>query len=270
MSGVQLFWLAPVLPLLVFALLAVGVVRYGRLASGLAVAGMVGASIVSILGLLDAAQGKRAMLSIPWLAVGGRQLSLGLWLDPLSAFGATLVSVVGLVVFLYAVSYMAEDPRRGRFFAEFSLFTGSMLTLVLAADLITLFIAWELVGLCSYLLIGFWFERPGENGKWANRYRPWRFHTGTHRIWPAAGNRTAHLRRSGRQIRPVPFSRVVAGCHAWSYTRLSAAAFGDDGRGRRLPGGAALSTLPCGWPFFTGRRLDRRDHRTAGRVGGAG
>ena len=161
MSGVQLFWLAPVLPLLVFALLAVGVVRYGRLASGLAVAGMVGASIVSILGLLDAAQGKRAMLSIPWLAVGGRQLSLGLWLDPLSAFGATLVSVVGLVVFLYAVSYMAEDPRRGRFFAEFSLFTGSMLTLVLAADLITLFIAWELVGLCSYLLIGFWFERPG-------------------------------------------------------------------------------------------------------------
>ena len=65
MSGVQLFWLAPVLPLLVFALLAVGVVRYGRLASGLAVAGMAGASIVSILGLLDAAQGKRAMLSIP-------------------------------------------------------------------------------------------------------------------------------------------------------------------------------------------------------------
>ncbi len=161
MSGVQLFWLAPVLPLLVFALLAVGMVRYGQLASGLAVAGMAGASIVSILGLLDAAQGKRAMLSIPWLAVGGRQLSLGLWLDPLSALGATLVSVVGLVVFLYAVSYMAEDPSRGRFFAEFSLFTGSMLTLVLAADLITLFIAWELVGLCSYLLIGFWFERPG-------------------------------------------------------------------------------------------------------------
>jgi len=74
---------------------------------------------------------------------------------------ATLVSVVGLIVFLYAVSYMAQDPHRGRFFAEFSLFTASMLTLVLAADIITLFIAWELVGLCSYLLIGFWFERPG-------------------------------------------------------------------------------------------------------------
>jgi NADH-quinone oxidoreductase subunit L len=65
------------------------------------------------------------------------------------------------MVFIYAASYMAQDPRRGRFFAEFSLFTASMLALVLAADLVTLFIAWELVGLCSYLLIGFWFERPG-------------------------------------------------------------------------------------------------------------
>jgi NADH-quinone oxidoreductase subunit L len=161
MSGTQLFWLAPLLPLLVFALLAVGLVRFGRLASGLAVAAMVGATLVSILGLVDAAQGKRTLLSIPWLTVGGRQLVLSLWLDPLSALMATLVSVIGLIVFIYAASYMAQDPRRGRFFAEFSLFTASMLALVLAADLMTLFIAWELVGLCSYLLIGFWFERPG-------------------------------------------------------------------------------------------------------------
>src|SRR5439155_14531705 len=122
---------------------------------------MAGATVVSVLGLVDAAQGKHAFVSVPWLAVGGRQLLLALWLDQLSALMATLVSVVGLIVFLYATSYMAEDPRRGRFFAEFSLFTGSMLTLVLAADLITLFIAWELVGLCSYLLIGFWHERSG-------------------------------------------------------------------------------------------------------------
>ncbi len=161
MSGTHLFWLAPMLPLMVFALLAVGLARYGKLASGLAVAAMAGATMVSILGLIDAAQGKHAVLSFPWLTVGGRQLSLGLWLDPLSALMATLVSIVGLVIFIYAVSYMAQDPRRGRFFAEFSLFTASMLALVLAADLMTLFIAWELVGLCSYLLIGFWFERPG-------------------------------------------------------------------------------------------------------------
>ena len=161
MNGAQLFWLVPLLPLLVFALLAVGMVRYGRLASGLAVAAMAGSTVVSLLALIDAAQGKRALVSLPWLSVGGRQLVLSLWLDPLSALMAMLVSIVGLVVFVYAVNYMAQDPLRGRFFAEFSLFTGSMLTLVLAGDLITLFIAWELVGLCSYLLIGFWFERPG-------------------------------------------------------------------------------------------------------------
>lgn len=164
MSGTQLFWLAPILPLLAFALLAVGLARYGLFASGLAVAAMAGATIVSILGLIDAAQGKHAVLSMPWLTVGSRHLTLSLWLDQLSALAATLVSIVGLIVFIYAVGYMAKDAYRGRFFAEFSLFTGSMLTLVLAADLMTLFIAWELVGLCSYLLIGFWFERPGAPG----------------------------------------------------------------------------------------------------------
>ncbi len=161
MSGVQLFWLAPLLPLAIFVLLAVGLARYGRLAAGLAVAAMAGSTLISIAGLVDAAQGKHALVSLPWLTVGGRQLLLGLELNALSALVATLVSLVGLIVFLYAVSYMAQDAYKGRFFAQLSLFTGSMLTLVFAADLITLFIAWELVGLCSYLLIGFWFERPG-------------------------------------------------------------------------------------------------------------
>jgi len=160
MSGITLFWLAPILPLTAFALTAVGLARYGRLAAGLAIAAMAGSLVVSILGLVAAAQGKRALVSLPWLSIGGRVLSLALWLDPLGALMATLVSVVGLIIFVYAASYLAGDRHLGRFFAEFSLFTGSMLTLVLSADLITLFIAWELVGLCSYLLIGFWFERP--------------------------------------------------------------------------------------------------------------
>jgi len=157
--GVQVFWLAPLLPLVAFGLLALGLSRSGRLASALAVLAMAGSTIVSVLGLVAAAQGMRATVSLPWLSVGGRSLTLALWLDPLSALIATLVSVIGFIVFVYAASYMAEEPLRGRFFAEFSLFAGSMLTLVLAADLITLFLAWELVGICSYLLIGFWFER---------------------------------------------------------------------------------------------------------------
>ena len=142
MSGVQLFWLAPLLPLAIFVLLAVGLARYGRLAAGLAVAAMAGSTLISIAGLVEAAQGKHALVSLPWLTVGGRQLLLGLELNALNALVATLVSLVGLIVFLYAVSYMAEDAYKGRFFAELSLFTGSMLTLVFAADLVTLFIAW--------------------------------------------------------------------------------------------------------------------------------
>ncbi|GAC1349339.1 MAG: NADH-quinone oxidoreductase subunit L [Ktedonobacteraceae bacterium] len=164
MIGTQMFWLAPFFPLTVFVLLALGLSRAGRLASALAIIAMAGSTVVSVLGLLSAAQGIKVIVSLPWLSVGGRTLTLALWLDPLSALVATLVSVVGLLVFVYAASYMAAEPRRGRFFAEFSLFAGSMLTLVLAADLITLFIAWELVGVCSYLLIGFWFERDAPPG----------------------------------------------------------------------------------------------------------
>lgn len=163
MSGLSIvssiFWLIPLLPLAVFVLLVLGMARFGRLAAGLAIAALAGSLLLSVSGLIAAAQGVRSAVALPWLSIGGRSLTLALWLDPLSSLVATLVSLIALIVFIYATSYMATDPLKGRFFAELSLFAGSMLTLVLAADLITLFIAWELVGLCSYLLIGFWFGR---------------------------------------------------------------------------------------------------------------
>jgi NADH-quinone oxidoreductase subunit L len=161
MSAADLFWLAPALPLTAFVALVAGLVGAGRKAAGLVVAAIAGSAVISVLALIAAGNSARAEVSVLWLAVGGRQLALALWLDPLGAVVAVLVSVVALVIFVYAVRYMAGDPRCGRFFALLSLFAGAMLTLVLAADLLMLFIAWELVGLCSYLLIGFWFERPG-------------------------------------------------------------------------------------------------------------
>ena len=161
MSGGNAFWLAPIFPLVSFVLLAAGLSRRGRLAAGAAVAAITASLVVSLLGLFSAAGGARLTVAVPWLAVGGRQFGLALWLDPLAALAATLVSVIALLVFVYAIRYMAGDPNFGRFFAELSLFGGAMLTLVLAADLFTLFIAWELVGISSYLLIGFWFDRPG-------------------------------------------------------------------------------------------------------------
>ncbi|MGI8915753.1 MAG: NADH-quinone oxidoreductase subunit L, partial [Chloroflexota bacterium] len=150
MTGGNLFWLAPLFPLAVFVLLAAGLSRSPRLAARSAVAALTASLAIALVGLFASAGGTRLTVSVPWFSVGGRQFALALWLDPLAALMATLVAVVALLVFIYANRYMAGDPNVGRFFAELSLFAGAMLTLVLAADLFTLFIAWELVGISSY------------------------------------------------------------------------------------------------------------------------
>jgi len=166
------FWLAPFLPLaaagvlLGFATGAGGVVGGGvrRSAPVLLVAALAGALAlagVSLLGVIGTPAGGWPAVAVPWLTVGGRRIALALALDPLGAVAAVLVAGVALIVGVYAVTYMADDPHRGRFFGLLSLFVGIMLALVLSADLLMLFGAWELVGFCSYLLIGFWHERPG-------------------------------------------------------------------------------------------------------------
>ncbi|HSQ37593.1 MAG TPA: NADH-quinone oxidoreductase subunit L [Acidimicrobiia bacterium] len=100
-------------------------------------------------------------LEVPWFdwlpALGVRA---GLLWDPLSALMAMVVTGVGALIHLYSIGYMRGDPRFGRFFAYMNLFVASMLILVLADGFALLFVGWELVGLCSYLLISFWFERP--------------------------------------------------------------------------------------------------------------
>lgn len=159
MSAAALFWLGPLLPFASFALLLVGAVRGERAAAWLAVGTMSGSLVMAVQTLLGVAAGDRARIAIPWLQSGGRRFALALGADPLGAVLAALVAAVALVVFVYAVSYMPGAQRR-RFLALLSLFAASMLTLALAADLITLFVAWELVGLCSYLLIGFRVQDP--------------------------------------------------------------------------------------------------------------
>ena len=93
-----------------------------------------------------------------WLSPLGVRAGL-LW-DPLSALMALVVTGVGALIHLYSIGYMKGDPRFGRFFAYMNLFVASMLILVLADGFALLFVGWELVGLCSYLLISFWFEKP--------------------------------------------------------------------------------------------------------------
>lgn len=91
-----------------------------------------------------------------WFAI----LNLGILIDPIAIVMLMMVSFVSLIIHIYAIGYMAHDPAKPRYFAETSLFTAAMLAVVLSDNILQFFIAWELVGLCSYLLIGFWYHKP--------------------------------------------------------------------------------------------------------------
>ncbi|MDD5350241.1 MAG: NADH-quinone oxidoreductase subunit L [Chthoniobacteraceae bacterium] len=97
--------------------------------------------------------------NFPWLTFGNQTLQLGLVLDPLSAGMAAMVSFVSLLIFIYSLGYMHDDRNFTRFFTFLGLFSGAMLGVVLSNSLLLTFVAWELVGLASYLLIGFWFHK---------------------------------------------------------------------------------------------------------------
>ena len=95
----------------------------------------------------------------PWVAAGDFQVSVGFLVDPLSTVMMLTVTVVGFLVHVYSIRYMHGDPGYPRYFTYLNLFMFSMLILVLANNYLLLFLGWEGMGLCSYLLIGFWYER---------------------------------------------------------------------------------------------------------------
>ena len=114
------------------------------------------------------AEGRAGRPFVQWrrlhLDVSGEiKFAIGFLIDPLTALMITVVSFVSLMVHVYTVGYMADDPGYTRFFAYISLFTFSMLMLVMANNFLQLFFGWEAVGLVSYLLIGFWYTRPTAN-----------------------------------------------------------------------------------------------------------
>jgi proton-translocating NADH-quinone oxidoreductase chain L len=133
-----------------------------RSAAGFAVAGQVAALALSVLAFLPTLQthGFRAVHNFTWFTFGDNALHLGFVLDPLAAAMLLMISLVGFCIFIFSIGYMAEDTNFVRFFAYLSFFSGAMLGVVIANSLLLLFIFWELVGLASYLLIGFWIERP--------------------------------------------------------------------------------------------------------------
>lgn len=158
-------WLILLLPLTgAVGLLFVGP-RLGRAAGILgsaAVAGGAVAAWVSFLRLVARPAGSRAIVlhGFQWLDAGSLHVGINVRFDQLSAVMCVMVTTVAFLIHVYSTGYMKGDPRYSRFFAYLNLFVFSMLTLVLADNLVLLFAGWEGVGLCSYLLIGFWHERP--------------------------------------------------------------------------------------------------------------
>jgi len=156
-------WVAwiPLLPLLAFGILILFGRRWSRLAPWIALMALTGSAALSIFAFLHLERTHHPLhLTWQWLRMGERTFSVGLLADPMAVTMCLVVTTVGWLIVLYSVGYMHGDLRYGRFFAYLCLFFGAMLTLVLADHLLLLYIGWEGVGLCSYLLIGFWFERP--------------------------------------------------------------------------------------------------------------
>jgi NADH-quinone oxidoreductase subunit L len=155
-------WLIPAVPFAASLIILSLPNARRRSAAALAVAGQVAVLALSVVAFLPTLQthGFRAVQNFTWFTFGDNALRLGFVLDPLAAAMLLMISLVGLCIFVFSIGYMAEDKNFVRFFAYLSFFSGAMLGVVIANSLLLLFIFWELVGLASYLLIGFWIERP--------------------------------------------------------------------------------------------------------------
>ena len=172
-GAMKLIWLIPVLPLAGAAVNLFLGARLGRTAGRLAVGTMaasflLAAAVVRDLLAMPADSRLYVRHLFDWIRSGTFTVGADLRLDALSATMILVVTGIGLLIHIYALGYMHGDPRYGRFFAYMNLFVFFMLMLVLAENFLVLYLGWEGVGLCSYLLIGFWFEKT-ENANAAKK-----------------------------------------------------------------------------------------------------
>ncbi len=158
----QSLWLIPALPLLAAAIGAISARKNRSIAAGSAILAMSISFVLSCLALNGAllAPANHAFFNFDWFDLGATTVRLGFLLDPLTAFMCVMVTFVGTLIFIFSLGYMKEDANFKQFFCFLSFFAAAMLGLLIANSLLLLFICWELVGLASYLLIGFWFHKP--------------------------------------------------------------------------------------------------------------
>ena len=150
-------WLILLLPLFSAVAIGLGAFRSRNASAAISVGAVVGSFLLT---LLLVAAGGELHPSVAWLAIEGLEIDIGLQINRLSKLMLCVVTGVGSLIHIFSLGYMKEDRDFPRYFAFLSLFIFSMLGIVLADNFVMMFIFWELVGISSYLLIGFWFEKP--------------------------------------------------------------------------------------------------------------
>jgi len=204
-SSPILGWTILFAPLAAAALIQLVGIHRRRLSSSLAIASLLtsfGCTAWLFLQVLHQPAFMPFESSVSWIALPGFTIPFGILIDQLSLLMTLVVTGVGSAIFIYATGYMAEDHAYSRFFGVLSLFAFSMLTIVLSTNWIQLFMGWELVGFCSYLLIGHWYAKPsaadaGKKAFMVNRVADFGFMLGILALWaissPVVSERTFHF-----------------------------------------------------------------------------
>lgn len=190
--------LIPLLPLLSFLILGLGGRWIKDKAHLVAVPAVVVSCLLSVMAFIEVAGGHHTTTPLyTWVTSGNLDVHIGLYIDRLTAVMLLLVTIVSSLVHIYTIGYMHGEPGYARFFSYIALFTFSMLMLVLADNLLQLFIFWEAVGLCSYLLIGHWYERASAcaaatKAFLVNRVGDFGFILGLLLVWVSFGSLNYH------------------------------------------------------------------------------
>ncbi|QNJ07734.1 NADH dehydrogenase subunit NdhF (chain 5 or L) [Synechococcus sp. Minos11] len=168
-SAAEVAWLIPLLPLVGATLVGLGLISFNRTLNRLRTP--VAALLISCVGgsaalsygvLLEQLNGAAPYEQLfTWASAGTFNLQMGFCVDPLGAVMLALVTTIALLVMVYSHGYMAHDKGYVRFFTYLALFSSSMLGLIVSPNLLEIYVFWELVGMCSYLLVGFWYDRDG-------------------------------------------------------------------------------------------------------------